>query len=106
MLLSCRVKKGMRRFGDSFLEERRVAFYSDRLRVMVAPGCLGSRDTWLRYYPGVSFGNPGGLSLSKGIAVGHIGKMGLPVGAGQLMVEAAGALGSIRLWPQGPGCAL
>lgn len=54
----------------------------------------------------MSLGNPGGLSLSKGIAVGHIGKVGLPVGEGQHMVEAAGALGSIRLWPQGPGCAL
>lgn len=50
VLLSCRVKKGVRRFGDSFLEERRrVAFYCDRLRVLGAPGCLGPRDTWLRH---------------------------------------------------------
>lgn len=49
MLLSCRVKKGVRRFGDSFPEERRrVAFYCDRLKVLGAPGCLGPRDTWLR----------------------------------------------------------
>lgn len=81
MLLNCRVYKGVRRFGDSFLEDRRrVAPCCDRLSMLGAPGCQGPGGACPRHQPEVRLGNLGDPSLSRGHGCVPLSEMGLPVG--------------------------